>query len=172
MKKLFLALILAIVGTTVHAQFYAGGTIGLDVIHVSNDDASATQTTFAIAPEFGYHFNHTWSLGAMVSYGLQSNDGVDLNVVHFMPYVRGVFARAGKVDFFGELGAGYGHQSSGGYGVDGVVAALRPGVALNFSRKFALIARSTLLQFEHWDGVSGVEFGLNKSFDLGVQFTF
>lgn len=173
MKKLFVALVLAVMCISAQAQFYAGGTLGLDVINVHEDEgASSTQTTFAVAPEFGYSFNRTWSIGAQVAYGFVTNEGQTLNSFRIMPYVRAVFARAGKVDFFGEAAAGYAHQSIEGTGVSGTVAALRPGIAINFSRKFALIARGSLLQYEYWDGIGAIDFSLNKSFDLGVQFKF
>lgn len=173
MKKLFFALMLMATGICAQAQFFAGGTVGLDVLSAHEDKgASSTQTTFEIAPEFGYSFNSTWAVGAQIGYGLMSRSGETLNVVRIMPYVRATFARAGIVDFFGEAAVGYAHQSVDDQGVSGTVAALRPGIAINFSDKFALIARTGLFQYEYWDGLGIFEFALNKSFEAGVQFTF
>lgn len=174
MKKLLVALVLTVMSISAQAQFYAGGTLGLDVVnvHVDDEGPSSTQTTFGVAPEFGYSFNRTWSIGAQISYSFVKNEGQTLNNFCVLPYVRAVFARAGKVDFFGEAAVGYAHQSTEGIGVSGTVAALRPGMAINFSRNFALIARSGLFQYEYWDGVSAIEFSLNKNFEVGVQFKF
>ncbi|MBP3537248.1 MAG: outer membrane beta-barrel protein [Muribaculaceae bacterium] len=171
MKKLFLALAVIAMGLGAHAQFYAGGTIGLDVISASQDGESSTQTTFGIAPEFGYSFNKSWAVGASIGFSVASNNG-DLKTVSILPYVRGTFAHVGIVDFFGEFAFGYGHQSIEDYGVSGVIFGLRPGFAINFNPKFALIARTNLFQYEYWDGLNVVDFSINKGFDLGVQFKF
>lgn len=170
MKKLMIALLLIVMGISAKAQFYAGGTLGVDVINL-HGDASSTQTAVAVAPEAGYCFNSTWAVGAQLGFGVVSNDG-SLTTIKVLPYVRATFARAGIVDFFGELGLGYAHQSSGGYGVSGFASALRPGMAINFTKKFAVIARTNLLQYEYWDGIGAAEFSINKGFDLGVQFKF
>lgn len=172
MKKVLFTLAIIAMALSAKAQFYAGGTIGLDVISVHVDGGgSDTQTTFGFAPEFGYSFNKTWAVGAQIGYGVTSNDG-DLTTISFLPYVRATFARAGIVDFFGELAIGYGHQSIEDNGVSGTIVGLRPGLAVNFSPKFALIARTNLLQYEYWDGLGIFDFSINKGFDVGVQFKF
>lgn len=152
--------------------FYGGGSLGLQTAHVTDGDNSATTTVIQISPEVGYEFNRTWSAGLCFAYALNHNNGYNLSIVNFYPYVRGTFARAGKVDFFGELAVGYGHQSVEEYGVDGVVAGLRPGLLLHFSERFALTARTELLTFQHYDGTSTVGFGLNGNYSVGVQFQF
>lgn len=173
MKKLILALVLALTGVCAHAQFYAGGSLGLDVINLHEDGgSSSTHTTFQVVPELGYSFNPTWAVGAQIGYGFTSEGGETLNVFRVMPYVRATFARAGIVDFFGEAAVGYGHQSIDDYSHSGTVAALRPGMSINFNPRCALIARTALFQYEYWDGVGAFDFSLNKSFDLGVQFKF
>ncbi len=172
MKKLLIVLALVSAWVGVQAQVYLGGTIGFDVVNVHGDAPSTTQTTFGIAPEVGYNFNDMWAIGAQIGFGVASTDGISVTTYKIMPYVRNTFARAGIVDFFGELGLGYAHQSSTGIGVSGFVSAIRPGMAINFSKKFAVIARTDLLRYEHWDGIGAFEFALNKSFDLGVQFKF
>ncbi len=171
MKKLLLVLVLILVGISARAQFYVGGSLGLKVEKVSQGSSSETQTSFMITPEFGYSYDKTWSLGAQIGFNIVSNDG-DLKTFTAIPYVRCAFARAGIVDFLGELGVGYGHQSYRSNGVSGLIAALRPGLAINFTPAFALIARSNLFRYEYWDGVKGTTFSVNDGFDLGFQFKF
>ena len=172
MKKLLLTLAIIAMGLGANAQFYAGGTIGLDVMSVHVDGGSSdTKTTFGIAPEFGYYFNKTWAVGASVGLNVASNEGT-LTTISILPYVRGTFARAGIVDFFGEFAVGYAHQSIEDFGVSGTIIGLRPGFAVNFTDKFALIARTSLFQYEYWDGTGIFDFSINKGFDLGVQFKF
>lgn len=172
MKKLLIAIVALAMGATANAQGFVGGTLGLDVIHVSRDGGSETQTMFEITPEVGYNFNKTWAVGAQLGYGLTSIEGETVNAVSVMPFVRATFARVSIVDFFGEIAAGYAYQSAGGDGVSGFTMALRPGLAVNLSSSFALIARTNLVGYEHWDGLNIVEFGLNKGFELGVSFKF
>lgn len=172
MKKFLLAIIALAVSISVSAQVFVGGTLGLDVTHESQSGTSNTQTVFLITPEAGYSFNSTWAAGIQLGYGMVSDKIATLNVVKLMPFVRATFARAGIVDFFGELGAGYTYRSVDHYDASGFAMELRPGMAVNFTPKFALIARTNLLGFEHWDGKNAVDFGLNKGFDLGVTFKF
>ncbi|MDY3858379.1 MAG: outer membrane beta-barrel protein [Muribaculaceae bacterium] len=173
MKKLIIAIVALTMGMAANAQAFVGGTLGVDVTHVSTEaGGSATQTVFQIAPEIGYNINKTWAVGAQVGYGLKSVEGESVNNVRIMPYVRATFASASIVDFFGELGAGYAYQSYEGNDASGFAMELRPGMAINLTPSFALIARTTLLGFEHWDHVNAVEFALNKSFELGVSVKF
>ena len=173
MKKVLFIVMLLTAWVGAQAQFQVGGTLGVDVTNVGSDgEGSVTQTTLAITPEVGYRFNKTWTVGAQVGFGVVSLEGESLTKFAIMPYVRATFASVKMVDFFGEAAIGYGHQSVEGYGVSGTILALRPGMAINFSPKFAVIARTNLLQYEYWDGDHGTEFSINKGFDLGVQFTF
>lgn len=173
MKKLLFVLLLFSACVSAQAQLQLGGSLGLDVTNVGVDGGgSTTQTTLAITPEVGYRFNDTWTVGAQVGFGVVALKGESLTKFNIMPYARATFARVNIVDFFGEAALGYGHQSTDGFGVSGALVALRPGMAINFSRKFAVIARTDLFRFEYWDGTRGTSFSLNKGFDLGVQFTF
>lgn len=177
MKKIFLILMLLGITTTASAQFYAGGSFGVNVEHAKEDGGNGTtMTTLGIAPELGYSINRTWAVGLTLPVNYMTQNSVDLTVVQVLPYVRATFARASIVDFFGELALGYGHQSvstdgvSGG--VSGFVAGLRPGLKINFSDKFALVGRTNLLSYSYYDGLTGVNFSINSGFSLGFQVNF
>lgn len=172
MKKLLIAIAAIAMSITANAQGFVGGTLGLDVAHTSSDGASATVTTFQIAPEVGYHFNDTWAVGLQFAYGLTASDAPSVNQIQVMPYVRATFASAGIVDFFAELGAGYTHASCDGASAGGFVSALRPGMAINFTDKFSVIARTNLLEYSHIESANYVDFAINKGFSLGVNFKF
>lgn len=182
MKRLLLSLTLMVAVLGAQAQVYIGGSLGLDVVstHVDGSETTTRQTTFGVMPEIGGRINKTWSAGVTMGYGISKQDGIKLETYRFTPYVRAVFARAGIVDFFGELTAGYVHMFlddedslfKDDDGLSGMLAALRPGMAINFSRRFALVARTNLLQYEYWDGLRVTNFSLNKGFDVGVQVTF
>lgn len=173
MKKVLFTLMAIALGVCAHAQAYVGGTLGLDVIRMHEDgEGSLTQKTFAISPDFGYKLNQNWAIGATLSYAFSKAGDADVDQFCVMPYVRATFARAGIVDFFGELAVGYAHQSSGDEGVSGTVSALRPGMAINFNDNFALLARTNLLRYEYWDGLGIFEFALNNSLELGFRYSF
>lgn len=125
-----------------------------------------------IAPEAGYKFNQTWALGVTLGYQYQDLGHYNLNTLKVLPYVRGTYAHAGNVKFFGELAAGYGHMSTDGDGVSGFMAGLRPGMAVNFNEKFALIIRTTLLEYSYFDELHTTGFSINGNLELGVEFTF
>ncbi|MCM1163171.1 MAG: porin family protein [Muribaculaceae bacterium] len=172
MRKLYVLLMLLCISVSASAQFYAGGTLGVSVVHASSDGASATQSAFAVTPELGYDINPTWAVGITVPVAYSHNDSYNTTKVGILPYVRCTFASASIVDFFGELALGYGHQKTGDYGVGGFDSGLRPGMKINFNDKFALVARTTLLAYSHYDGVNGVGFAINDGFELGFKVSF
>lgn len=172
MKKLFLLMALACISIAANAQAYVGGTLGIAVAHASTNGASATNSAFAINPEAGYFFNDTWAVGASVGVKYQSVSDTGITTFSVLPYVRANFAHVSIFDFFAELALGYSHESVEGDGVGGFTSGLRPGFAANFNDNFALIGRTTLLSYSHYDGVNGIGFAINSNFELGVQFKF
>ncbi len=169
MKKIAFFLMLLCITVSARAQFYAGGTFGIQVNHVSTDGISATMSAFAISPEAGYDINSTWAVGITIPVGFQHTDSYDVTTVGILPYVRGTFASVSIVDFFGELALGYGHESSEGYGVGGFDSVIRPGLKINLNDKFSLIARTNLLSYSHYDGANGIGFAINGGFELGFK---
>lgn len=173
MKKfLFFIMLLGAVSAVKAQSCYVGASLGVQSVTMKEDGESLTQTAFQITPEFGYQFNKTFSVGLTISYQLTHISDADLNAITVSPYVRATFARVSIVDFFGEVAAGYAHQSLGGYGVDGFVAGLRPGMMVHVSPKCAIVARTQLLGYEDMDGTSTTTFGLNGNYTIGVQFNF
>lgn len=172
MKRKFILLMLVCITLMANAQAYVGGTLGIAVANSSYDGSSSTSSAFAIAPEAGYYFNKTWAVGASVGVQYQNISDTGITTFTILPYVRANFAHASVFDFFAELGVGYSHESTDGYGLGGVIVALRPGFTAHLSNSFALVGRTTLLQYSNYDGVNGIGFAINSNIELGVQFTF
>ena len=172
MKKLFITMMLVGIAFAANAQAYVGGTLGIGVNHISTDGGSATSSAFSISPEAGYNFNKTWAIGASVGVLYQDISGIGVTTVAVLPYVRATFARASVFDFFGELALVYAQASAYGAGVGGFAAGLRPGFVAHLSDKFGLVGRTTLLSYNHYDGVDGFGFAINSNVEIGVQFTF
>lgn len=173
MKRVLLIFASLIMWVGAQAQIFAGGTLSVDISTIGSDgEGSVTNTTLQIAPEVGYSFNNIWVVGLQASFGGIALEGETVSRIVIAPYARATFARAGIVDFFGEASVGYGHHSIEGYGTSGTIIALRPGMAINFSPRFAVVARTNLLQYEYWDGDYGVDFSINKGCSVGVQINF
>lgn len=81
MKKLFLTLALVLGVSIANAQFFIGGQFG-----ITHDDAK-DNTTFTIAPEFGYAFNDMWTVAGMIGYTHMDN----YNSFYIAPYARWTF---------------------------------------------------------------------------------
>lgn len=162
---------LAAASVAANAQVYLGGTVGIGVEHASYEGESATSTAFVVSPEIGYSFNSTWAVGATVGVQFQNVSDTDITTLAVMPYVRGTFARASVFDFFGELALGYGHQSVSGSGAGGFISAIRPGFVAHINDRFGIVGKTTLLEYNHFDGVNGVGFSINNGFEIGVQLT-
>lgn len=172
MRKLVLLMALICISATSYAQAYVGGTIGLSVDHTSSNGVSMTNSAFTLAPEGGYYFNETWAVGATLGITCQSISDMGVTTFAFLPYVRGTFAHAGVFDFFGEFALGYAHESADGYGASGFAMGLRPGFLAHLNDKFSILGRTTLLRYNHYDGVDGFGFAINSNFELGIQYSF
>lgn len=172
MKKLFLFVTLLFVAFAAGAQAYVGGTLGIAVVHASADGESQTNSAFSISPEAGYYFNKTWAVGANLALQHQNVSDTGVTTFSILPYVRANFAQAGIFDFFGELALGYSYESIDGHNASGFASALRPGFIAHLSDRFSLVGKTTLLSYNHYDGVNGFGFAINSNFELGVQVTF
>lgn len=172
MKKLLFFLMLLCFSVSAKAQLYAGGSLGMQVLHVGANGVSSTSSVFSIAPELGYDINSEWAVGVSVPIGYQDNGNYNVTIVKVLPYVRATFARVSIADFFGELAFGYTNESSEGFGLGGFESGLRPGMKLNFTDRFALVCRTTLLSYSHYDGANMINFAVNNAFDLGFKVSF
>lgn len=100
MKKIIVFVSLFVAGITANAQFYMGGSAGLEVISTSYDNGSESLFVFQmeVYPELGYFVTERLSVGSEVGFGIVSNSNLnktELNL-RFIPYVRYSFFQAGK----------------------------------------------------------------------------
>lgn len=175
MKKIAVLLMLTIASIAVHAQFYAGGTLGIGVVNAGYEDEwdgeyeSETNVSFVLSPEVGYNFNSIWAVGGTID--LRYQNPADAFTLSVLPYVRGTFAHVSVFDFFGEGALGYICQFSGGEGLSGFSIALRPGFVAHITDKFGIVGKTTLFEYDYINGVNGMGFAINSGFQIGVQFT-
>lgn len=154
------------------AESYVGGTLGYGLEKVASDGYSVTANSFKIAPEGGHYLNDVWALGVSVGFKYEDIGDEGITNVTVLPYLRATFAHAGIVNFFAEIAAGYGCDIYDGYSANSFVAALRPGLVVNTSKKFALLCRTTLVGYAHYKGANDIGIAINNNVELGFMFKF
>ena len=160
MKKYIFLLLILISAVTAKSQDYLGGTIGFEYVR-AGDECPAS---FIISPEVGHYFSNRVAVGVTVPVSITTG----LSSISILPYVHYDFARVSIVDFFGELTIGWNRLSFEGDAINGLHAALRPGIKINLSKKFSLLARTALLSLNCYkDSDAIVGFAINNGFELG-----
>lgn len=157
MKKIFAIAALAIAAVCGNAQAgdgYIGGSLGF--MHNESYNGGTTNS-FTILPEIGYNFNNRWAIGTTIGYEYTHLNGAKVNthMFEFNPYARFTFFRTDNnlVQLFVDGGAGVGVGSvdiDGNNSETGVIwnVGFRPGVALNFSDSFSMVAHLGMLGYE------------------------
>ena len=168
MKKVFLSIVMMFIAFAASAKWYAGGTVGLSIHTANADGESASATSFAIVPEFGYKFNDKWAAG--LALGISASSTSSYNSLICNPYARYTFAEAGPVRFFAEGAIGIeGAVSSEGSAI-GWAIALRPGMEIKINDKIDLVGRSTLLKYSSIESISLTGFTINPTLEFGIIF--
>lgn len=177
MKKIFAVAALAVAAIfSANAQdekFYIGGSLGFEhktsTIAVEDFEIKANVNSFNILPEFGYNINDKWAVGTTIGYDYQHFCGwkVDSHLFKFNPYARFTFFRSSNnlVQLFvdGGAGIGLGWASYDDEDSDTAVTwnvGFRPGVALNLTDQFSVVAHL---------GFLGYEGANNTAYDLGYD---
>ena len=157
MKKLFTLALVAIAALGASAQdAYIGGRFGF--MHEENRGKAATNE-FSILPEFGYNINKSWAVGTTIGYEYThwNGTGTDLHLFNFNPYARWSFFRTSNnlVQLFVDGGAGiglgqydYGKDNDDNHTAVTWNVGLRPGVAINLTNKFSIVAHMGFLGYE------------------------
>lgn len=189
MKKILMIAVMAVAAVSANAQWYIGGSFGLNFTKATKDADS--QTTLNIAPEVGYNINDNWAVGAQVGFGMANNltnvtltegnlTGTSFTIA---PYVRYTFAKTGIASFFADGYVGFSSTNFRGnvkYDKSGSLFSIgvRPGVSLKASDKVSLVAILGNLGYSKYsDDVfgGGSNFGINadnNDISLGVYYNF
>lgn len=176
MKKVILAIVVALTSMAASAQVWMGGSLGLDF---TKPEGGKTITSFTISPEVGYTLSDKWDIAIAINENLVACDGESANSISVEPYARYTFAKAGIASFFVDGGVAIGSVGySNGEWLDESVMAytigFRPGVKLAVSEKVGLVAK---LGFLGWQKVedSYSSFGLNvnnNALSFGMYWSF
>lgn len=178
MKKILLAIIVAMTAMAANAQFWVGGSLGLNFFK-AEDSFSDVITHVKIAPEVGYKLNNKWELAAAFNESFTVFDGDIYNSFSVEPYARFTFAKAGIASFFVDGGFGLGAR---GFDDDNFFTrsrfefyiGLRPGVKIRLSEKVGLVSKLGFIGYEYIEGIyhrAGIN--LNDSpLTLGMYYNF
>ncbi len=160
MKRLLLSVAAVILAVGANAQekgnFWIGGNFGFESSEFS---VGSKENTFIIAPEFGYQFSDRWGAGIRVGYEQTTSksgsaDKDYIKAFNIAPFARYTFLRWKALNLFADGGLSYtradGEIFSEEYSYDELWsfgAFVRPGLSLNLSKSFSLVATANLFNF-------------------------
>jgi hypothetical protein len=169
MKKIFMMAVMAAATLTANAQWWAGGSFGLDFSNTSKANGDQNTTSFEIAPEVGYNLSDKWAVAMAVGFGTSNNSNVagswrdDNDAIYsqqsingtkleessnyFMinPYARYTFYKTAPVSFFVDGGIGFkffNHE-----GGNQMSVGVRPGISFAATKKLSLVASTGYLGY-------------------------
>ena len=99
MKKGLILLFVMMATLTANAQFYVGGTVG---VNSAKPDGGDAVTTFSIMPEIGYNFSDNFAVGATLGYAKAANDYMNdlCKTFTIAPYARYTFLKTDLLNLF------------------------------------------------------------------------
>ena len=161
MKKIFAVAALAVASlfgaANANAEgWFIGGSLGY-WHESSNANQDFSTNTLTILPEAGYNFNSKWAVGTQIGYEMVSICGAnsDGHMFQFNPYARWSYFRTSNnlVQLFldGTVGIGVGGLTYDGDSEGNAVTwkvGVRPGVAINLTDKFSLVAHFGMVGYE------------------------
>jgi hypothetical protein len=147
MKKLLLMAVMAVATLGASASdWYAGGQVTFGRTTDSTSGVKTTQVT--VLPELGYNLSERFAVGSVLGVSYRKSGGEEKTVFQINPYARYTYLKAGKVNLFVDgcvdLGIGRAHGDTAvEYGI-----GLRPGVSLNLTEHFSLVAHVGFLGYQ------------------------
>ena len=166
MKKVLVVIVLALVAFTAKAQFYVGGSLGLNA-------AQGGAAVINVVPEVGYAFNDNMAAGCVLGW---SNDGTlnmfDDSAFTVAPYFRYYFVDLGPIRLFADAqlellfltNADNNPATRTTFGV-----GVAPGIAIPVTDHFSFVGH--LGSLGYYNGAFGLNFSGNNVL-MGVYYSF
>ena len=192
--------VMAVAALNANAQWWAGGSFGLDFSSTGKINDDKNTTSFEIAPEVGYNLNDKWAVAIALGFGTTNNSSVDAgwrngtDVIYsqqtiargttkedesstyfsIAPYARYTICKTAPVSFFVDGGFGFkffNHERGSQMNI-----GVRPGVAFSATKKLSLVATTGYLGYlknseKAGDG-SKFLFGCFNSINFGAYYNF
>lgn len=165
MKKIILSAIfvMAIVcgANAQDYKWFIGGQVGF----WTGKAGSIKTTAFAVAPEIGYRFSNNFALATNFEYRhvTTNNNGskAKLKETAIGPYLRYTFLKSGIVNVFVDGCATFGLS-----GVKGFETGLRPGIAIDLTKRLSVVANFGFVGYNNGKGVGRSNYGKGFGIDL------
>lgn len=148
-------------------NWFIGGKAGFH-----NGKKNDTRTTvYTIAPEVGFRFSENFALATYFEYRhsnqKQSGKKVTSNEIVLAPYLRYTFLKSGIINVFVDGTAAFGLSD-----LKGFEAGIRPGIAMNVTKRLSLVANLGFIGYNNGKGVGRSDYGKGLKIDLsGYQST-
>ena len=173
MKKFFVLAVVAVIAVSAAAQnWYVGGAFGYahETKEVDMDGANVKVKSdiFTIAPELGYNIDDNWAVGATLNYTWAKDA---YNRFAISPYARYTYFRTDNnlLSLFVDGGVGLGYlKPDGGDSKCTWEIGFKPGLAINLTEKFSLVAHIGFLGYKDLKE-AGKTYGVNLD---GNDITF
>lgn len=166
MKKFLVMAVVALMSVTASAQAYLGGSLSF----ADRDYDGEKTDVFTIAPEIGYNLNDAWAIGASLNYTWTKDIANEFSI---KPYARYTYFKADLVSLFVDGGFNLGiyspkeGDSSTTWGV-----GFEPGVALNFTEKFSLVAHIGFLGYRDMKTYKEIGVDIHNNLSFGFYYNF
>ncbi len=150
MKKFLLFALVAIMAISASAQstWYAGGQVTFGRTTTELSGVSLKSTQIAVLPELGYNLTDNVAVGAIFGVDYRKTGDSKLTTFDIKPYLRYTYFKSELVNLFMDGGVGFGIGRANGHTAVAYSIGLRPGVALNLSERFSLVAHVGFLGYE------------------------
>ncbi len=149
MKKLLIMALFAVLTLGASAQkWYAGGQLTLGRTTTELSGVSLKSTQIAVLPEIGYNLTDNFALGATFGVDYKKTGDNKLTTFQISPYARATYFKSKMVDLFIDGGGGFGIGRADGHTAVTYEIGLRPGMSLNLSDRFSLVAHVGFLGYE------------------------
>ena len=175
MKKIMMTLVAVAMATTMNAQVYVGGGVGLSVESYDGE----SNTVWSILPEIGYNINEKWAVGTVIGYGESGKGDHKTKRFEVSPYARYTAVKLNMVNIFFDGGVSYIHKDYEGSKSNTFGFGIKPGVAINLNDKLSFVTHFGFLGYEYEkykDADKGVNtFGFNldgSSLTFGLYYNF
>ncbi|MCI9286054.1 MAG: porin family protein [Muribaculaceae bacterium] len=151
MKKVLLMALMAIMTLAATAQerkWYAGGQLTLGRTTTELSGVSLKSTQVAVMPELGYNLTDKFALGAIFGVDYRKTGDSKLTTFNINPYARATYFQTDLISLFVDGGVGFGIGRANGHTAVTYQIGFRPGVSLNLSDRFSLVAHVGFLGYQ------------------------
>ncbi len=181
MKKFYLILFYLIISSTIRAQLYFGGSVGLAFVKQNGND---TETLFKFVPEVGYVISQDWSAGLAFGYKKGSclvgkgyyEQNVKSKAIVVQPYIRFTPLHVSIVDVF--VDGCFTYESIIDEGTN-MNVGLRPGISIRPIKHLTIVSHIGFLGAELYkpkdggskNGIAGLDLDASN-LTLGLFYNF